>query len=134
MKRSDLVSKENRELDLRYIFIKNLKKGVTEEQIRSIFGENYGRIFSIRVREPNPNTVKQNSNLAESAYCSVKFCQVEDAQKVIKEKDQIKERINQTPELKELFKKDSQPFISNFMPRENLKEYKESTGKGLNQR
>jgi len=130
MKRNDLTAKENRELDLRYIFIKNLKKGVTEQQIKNIFGEKYHRIFSVRIREPNPTTVKANSSLEGSAYCSVKFCQLEDAQQVIKDKEQIKEYIINTPELKEMFKENSQPFISNFMPKENLKEYKDSTSRG----
>ena len=138
MKKTDLTSAQNRELDQRLIYMKNLLKTATEADIRKIF-EGYGKIISVRIKEPsgksnnnNNNNNEGGNNNTETFYCSIKFSTKEEANRVIKEKDQIYNKIKNDKALQALFYKNA--FISVFLPKKNLMEYKASTGRGPNNR
>ena len=117
---SDLNYKQYAETN---IFVKNLKKSVSVEDLKSNFGV-FGEIVSLAIRNPKEMNPSAQSKFAETLYAFINF----------KEKQSAVDAISkgpQDPSIRGLFEESpikggQGVFINQFMPRGLYKAYKDS--------
>lgn len=99
----------NRTLDERFIYISNIKKVVTEEQLREAFKQ-FGEINSIKVGSPQASHYNTN-------YATIYYTDVNNAKQLIQD-FKSKAPAFKDPLIASLFERE--PYIGNLLPRNQL--------------